>query len=254
MFKAIFTLSVLLCSISASRVVMAQASYAGDGFDLYWNVYPVGGDPSLNFHYVVIDAWSGNATPARVVIDFDLNKTEIEINGHDYDLQIGKHEWIWIDVCGSSADDEVDVYGTPTQARVDAYLFFGNDRFENHGSAQVTVYGNEGNDLLIGGSANDHLNGGPGEDVLLGGDGADLLDGSLDGFTDWLEGEGGEDIFVRYLYPVSRASVSSLRTSGVLSMSRTTAPNVGVREAEYQADFDADEDTVLNAYEDGHVN
>ena len=45
-------------------------------------------------------------------------------------------------------------------------------------SALLTVNGDDGDDVLIGGDGNDTLNGGEGDDVLIGGPGTDVIDGA----------------------------------------------------------------------------
>jgi Ca2+-binding RTX toxin-like protein len=45
------------------------------------------------------------------------------------------------------------------------------------GAIQLTAYGGDGDDVLIGGDGNDTLTGGAGDDVLIGGGGLDTLDG-----------------------------------------------------------------------------
>ena len=60
--------------------------------------------------------------------------------------------------------------------------------------AGVTLWGNEGNDLLQGGQDNDFIHGGAGSDTLDGGLGEDTLY-SADGvaFNDYLSGDEGQD-------------------------------------------------------------
>jgi Ca2+-binding RTX toxin-like protein len=67
----------------------------------------------------------------------------------------------------------------------------GDDSFENLTNLESLAYGNEGNDLLIGGSNSDALHGGAGNDVIEGGDGDDSLHG--DSGNDRLYGGRGED-------------------------------------------------------------
>jgi Ca2+-binding RTX toxin-like protein len=67
----------------------------------------------------------------------------------------------------------------------------GDDQFTNKTALPSIAYGNQGNDILIGGSAADALFGGPGNDQLFGGDGNDSLHG--DHGDDTLEGGRGND-------------------------------------------------------------
>ncbi len=102
------------------------------------------------------------------------------------------------------------------------YLYRGDDYVENRTSIPMTVYAGAGDDVIAGGSGNDVLYGGDGDDIIsggagndylsgdngndiLGGDsgsdrldggnGNDVLDGGLDGFTDFLTGGPGADVF-----------------------------------------------------------
>jgi autotransporter-associated beta strand protein len=61
----------------------------------------------------------------------------------------------------------------------------GNDSFNGTGGSLAKVFGETGNDTLVGGSANDMLDGGADNDTLNGGAGADTLTGGL-----------GNDIYV----------------------------------------------------------
>ncbi|WP_254512629.1 cadherin domain-containing protein [Anatilimnocola floriformis] len=71
----------------------------------------------------------------------------------------------------------------------------GGDRVTaTNSTAPVTVYGEDGNDVLIGGSNDDIFDGGAGIDRLIGGLGADILFGGAD--TDILEGREGNDLII----------------------------------------------------------
>ena len=75
----------------------------------------------------------------------------------------------------------------------------GNDAFSGGGSgpfdsavrSSVTVYGEHGNDFLVGGAAPDIIDGGPGADNLFGFKGPDLLFGGPG--VDEFDGGGGKD-------------------------------------------------------------
>jgi len=64
-------------------------------------------------------------------------------------------------------------------------------------SAQLTLNGGDGSDVLIGGAGNDTLTGGAGDDVLLGGPGNDVIDGG-----------DGDDVEINFAAaePLSKAS------------------------------------------------
>ena len=81
---------------------------------------------------------------------------------------------------GGEGDDVIKAYGGST------YL----DPYPNGQS--YGLYGDAGNDQLLGGDYNDTLNGGEGDDKLLGGGGDDRLVGGAG--SDYLRGDGGNDI------------------------------------------------------------
>ena len=80
----------------------------------------------------------------------------------------------------------------------------GNDRFDATGSTvNVSQYGKDGDDVLIGGAGNDRLDGGAGNDALTGGAGKDTLIGGEGNDTlaggegnDRLFGNDGDDLFI----------------------------------------------------------
>jgi Ca2+-binding RTX toxin-like protein len=79
----------------------------------------------------------------------------------------------------SSGDDTLILGATPGVASITAHLGEGNDLFDGRqATAPCTVYGEEGNDILLGGTGNDILLGGEGDDTVAGGTGSDDLDGS----------------------------------------------------------------------------
>lgn len=71
----------------------------------------------------------------------------------------------------------------------------GNDIVRLHeGLPRATVFGDAGDDKLVGGTAAETLRGGPGGDTLLGGGGADLLMGEAG--NDQLDAQAGDDRLV----------------------------------------------------------
>ena len=68
----------------------------------------------------------------------------------------------------------------------------GSDNISHSGTRPINLYGNAGNDTLIGGIAGDYLVGGPGNDSLVGGDGNDVFD-VQDGARDTCNGGDGTD-------------------------------------------------------------
>jgi Ca2+-binding RTX toxin-like protein len=78
---------------------------------------------------------------------------------------------------GSGADD-LTIDGVPTGSSVTVFAGGGNDRvFGARATTPLALFGEAGNDLLVGGSANDLLDGGVGNDVLIGREGGDTLFG-----------------------------------------------------------------------------
>ena len=79
---------------------------------------------------------------------------------------------------------------------IEMYLGDGDDYgYVSYNLTQnATMFGGNGDDLLIGGSGNDVLLGGAGYDLLLGMHGADMLIGGEQ--SDVMYGDGGGDIFV----------------------------------------------------------
>jgi Ca2+-binding RTX toxin-like protein len=76
-----------------------------------------------------------------------------------------------------------------------ARIFFtgklGNDQYTNSTNIATTAYGDEGNDVLIGGAAADEIRGGAGDDTITGGDGDDQIWGNAG--SDVLDGNSGRD-------------------------------------------------------------
>jgi Ca2+-binding RTX toxin-like protein len=70
----------------------------------------------------------------------------------------------------------------------------GNDIFNGAGGASGSLFGQQGNDRLIGGRTGDRISGGPGRDTMTGGAGSDhfvfdsALAGNLDKITDFRHG------------------------------------------------------------------
>ena len=60
--------------------------------------------------------------------------------------------------------------------------------------------GGASNDLLLGEAGRDMLFGRGGQDGLYGGENNDHLDGGDDGIRDWLQGDGGRDVFIRHVH------------------------------------------------------
>lgn len=97
-----------------------------------------------------------------------------------------------IDIAFDSPDaDTIVNHGKITG---EVFLGAGNDVFIGTGGTSGGVFGNDGNDRLIGGNAADKLYGGTGDDRLIGAGGNDTLDGGPG--LDTLTGGPGKDQFV----------------------------------------------------------
>src|SRR5262249_41011075 len=75
----------------------------------------------------------------------------------------------------SSVSDEVDTITNTGQILGQVHLGGGADSFDGRGGISGAVFGEGGDDTLIGGSAADRLSGGLGRDFLTGGKGADVF-------------------------------------------------------------------------------
>ena len=91
----------------------------------------------------------------------------------------------------------------------------GDDRVTNGGALPVTMFGEDGSDVLGGGPAGEALDGGPGDDTISGGGGDDLLTGGTG--ADGLDGgEGLDTISYEADWPVAVDLPTGLRRqSGV---------------------------------------
>lgn len=113
-----------------------------------------------------------------------------------------------LEIIGDGGDNEIDVYHvsdsgffvfTEDGVRIIAgsadYIKFvggdGDDSFENHSGLRAYAYGQDGNDVLIGGTGSDVLSGGNGLDRLTGNSGNDYLYGGNG--RDVLFGNSGSD-------------------------------------------------------------
>jgi Ca2+-binding RTX toxin-like protein len=106
---------------------------------------------------------------------------------------------------GGSPFDDFVVQGSAYGDTVKFYDSVTHSRLTPHTASSITgeVYGNAGNDVIIGSdytSYLDHLHGGAGEDTIVGGDGkdfiwgdddADILHGNMG--NDWMDGGAGND-------------------------------------------------------------
>jgi cysteinyl-tRNA synthetase len=102
----------------------------------------------------------------------------------------------------------------------------GNDAFTGTGGTSGAVFGDGGNDRLVGGSAADKLNGGFGSDRLIGAAGNDKLDGGSG--SDTLTGGSGADQFIFDIRLPVLAGFSPTPLNAALNVDRITDFTVNV--------------------------
>lgn len=102
------------------------------------------------------------------------------------DITVSRFESVWLDL--GFGDDSITAGDTDFAG----YLDFGDDLVRAKTGA-LFVFGEGGDDSLLGGKADDRLFDGDGADSLSGGAGADGLYADDDGQVDTLSGGGGDD-------------------------------------------------------------
>jgi hypothetical protein len=117
----------------------------------------------------------GQPTPVRVeLVGSELTITGTQLNDS---VSINKLAGGTIQVSARADTGRINTY--TFQAAAITHITFhggdGNDQFMNMAPIACTAYGEDGNDILIGGSSNDVLVGGVGADALYGGAGSDLI-------------------------------------------------------------------------------
>lgn len=157
----------------------------GDGVDSI-----VGGEGSDTFEFIgnsAANTFSVGQTAAHLTVS---NDTSTQTLASDIEL---------VQITALGGTDRVNVADLTgvalTEVRV--LLGAGNDRLLSDagaklGSVQLRVFGDAGNDLLIGTDSAELLNGGDGIDTLIGNDGNDTLNG--DAGTDSIDGGAGNDV------------------------------------------------------------
>lgn len=109
-------------------------------------------------------------------------------------LMNGAFELAPISIFTSEGDDRIYLWDVGPMSSV--FAGAGHDLVDMSGalSVQTTAFGDEGNDVLIGGTGVQQLEGGNGDDRLEGGDGDDYLVG--DAGADILTGGNGNDVLI----------------------------------------------------------
>ncbi len=195
---------------------VAVVGRAADG-TMNANGIPCDAAKASSVHRVDIVEDSGAAGDETVIIDysnglFALGTANAAANGIHVDLGTGSDA---LKIQGSAGPDTVTLGTLGIAVNTDAYpdvvvanlsavqltvsTGAGNDHISGAGGSGtgspfpvgVSLYGGDGNDVIVGGSGDDSIFGGPGNDSLSGGLGDDYLDGE-DG-DDTLDGESAQN-------------------------------------------------------------
>ena len=191
--------------------------------------------PTDNGNYTVSltvtddDGGAGNVTHATSVTAVAVQGTTLVVGGttdrdkivilngpNAGELKV-KIDWVLIGtytandilVFAQAGNDVVAISG---QVSADATVFGGDGRdLIKGGGGNDTLRGEDGGDMLLGWSGDDILVGGNGNDLLLGGTGRDIIIGG-DG-SDWLVGNNGDDILIAGTtsYDVDQTSLNLIR-------------------------------------------
>lgn len=126
-----------------------------------------------------------------------------------FNLDPEKYDWVRIQYVftlvevkvqlkqGEEVLEEETFYFHPSE--IDHITYFGGqggDQVGNNTSIPSRMFGNVGDDILVGGKGNDEIYGEKGMDLVSGFDGADFLDGGYDGQVDIMIGGQNRDKFV----------------------------------------------------------
>lgn len=170
------------------------------------------GNYTVNLTVTDDDGGAGNDTHATSVTAVAVQGTTLVVGGttdrdkivilngpNAGELKV-KIDWVLIGtytandilVFAQAGNDVVAISG---QVSADATVFGGDGRdLIKGGGGNDTLRGEDGGDMLLGWSGDDILVGGNGNDLLLGGTGRDIIIGG-DG-SDWLVGNNGDDILI----------------------------------------------------------
>ncbi len=116
---------------------------------------------------------------ANVITIADTGSLQVSVDGQS--TLIDWSSVTAINVYGYDGNDTIQINGLATGKALSAFGGMGNDTLKVAASVTtaVTLQGDDGNDLLIGGSGNDTLIGAIGNDWLNGGEGSDRLVGGV---------------------------------------------------------------------------
>ncbi|MBO3759450.1 calcium-binding protein [Ciceribacter sp. L1K22] len=180
-------------SISASNSTLTNAGKIAGAYGLYYNGAASGDGGTITNSGII--AASGNDDYYAAIYNSGEEKLTTVNTGV---LQGSIYAYI-----GSEYEEAVD--DLTNSGRIAGAVKFGggDDRYDGRlGTISGAIYGEAGNDTLLGGTGNETLDGGDGNDTLDGGAGADTLvggagDDSLDGGTgaDAMAGGAGDDTY-----------------------------------------------------------
>lgn len=112
---------------------------------------------------------NGTAGNDHITVESLTDRVQVTVNDSTWDLP--RKSVKRIEVHGDAGDDTIEIGPDLPSAR---------------------LYGDDGNDSILGGAGNDTMHGGAGNDTIIGGDGNDRLYG--DDGDDRLDGQGGNDV------------------------------------------------------------
>jgi Ca2+-binding RTX toxin-like protein len=161
----------------------AVADYATSGFDYFTNSGTIEGFTSG----IDVNTAAGGVTTI-------VNSGTIKGGNQSINVTAGHFGQVFLTNTGhmigdislesSGANDSNAIYNSGS---INGFILLGagNDLFNGTGGTSGEIFGEAGNDRLIGGPGNDTISGGPGNDTLTGGPGRDqfLFDAALNAFT-----------------------------------------------------------------------
>lgn len=92
----------------------------------------------------------------------------------------------------------------------------GNDLIQSHSDASCSLYGHDGDDVLVGGGGNDFIVGGTGNDLLIGGKGQDVFVFTAGSGSDTIRDfKSGEDTVYIYGWTTDKVITQTLQPDGL---------------------------------------
>jgi len=223
----------LTSNTQAGAPVLVSAVTGGTGVDMIMLSWATGGDRTYDlslatgFEVMNVNAWA-ITDPAIARVSHATGLTDINIGQYDTfilsdsllpDARVGgafgggitlgagvvidrygfPEDGSWDDGLNLAQGDPILSVRLTNHGAIenDVRFYIGDDRYDGRdGSIGGIVYGNAGNDRLLGGGGGEHFIGGYGADTLQGGGGADILTGGAgyDLFMDTRAGHNSDTI------------------------------------------------------------